>query len=319
MIKKLRSINSKLKKTVRYSSILLVFASTFTLIACHDQDNTIAAAAPVTDYVAMARGKVDVEGGLLDIIAPENAIFNQVNVHVGDVIKHGQVLAQLDNQADLLAVSQAQASLEQAKAQQAVQAIRLPATALSAKRLQKAAALGIAQQQQADDAIQAAQQAQAENSIALAAIHIAEQKVAEAEYALQKRTLRAPQDAEVIKVFVQPGSILTSEQRVAFTLLPKHPIIIRAEVNESFIPKIKIGMKAGLLPDSASTTSKITPIAAHVTQIGKVYEPAHLSSDAIQQNNRVIVCVLTLDSSAEQQLQSQHLLIGQNVLVKFYD
>ena len=300
------------------AGLMLTLASAVLLTACHEHPKATASV-PKSEYAAIARGKVDVEGGLLDINAPENAIFSQVYVHAGDVVKRNQVLAELDAQAEQLDVTQAQALLEQAQAQQAQQALHVPATALAAKRWQKAAALGAAQQQQADDALLSEQQSQAENRIALAAVHGAEQKLAAAEYALRKRTLRAPLDAEVIKVQVQPGSALTSEQRVAFTLLPQRPIIVRAEVNESFISHIKLGMKAGLYPDSASTAPGTAAIGAQVTQIGKVYEQGRLNSDALQQNNRIIVCVLTLDAAAQQQVQAQHLLIGQNVLVKFYE
>jgi len=309
----------RLKLTAQAKALVWTLAAGLLLSACHDQSSVPQSSAAKADYVAMARGKVDVEGGLLDLVAPENAIFSQVYVHVGDLVKRDQPLAQLDAAAEQLELSQQQTALEQAKAQQSLQALHLPAAALAAKRWQKAAGLGAAQQQQADDAMQAERQAQAENSIALAAVHSAEQKVAEAEYALQKRTIRAPQAGEVITVRVQQGSALTSEQRVAFTLLPSRPIIVRAEVSESFINRIKLGMKAGLLPDSASTIAATAPIAAHVSQIGKVYEPAHLNSDAVQQNSRVIVCLLTLDAAAQHQLQTQHLLIGQNVLVKFYE
>ncbi|GAC1368970.1 MAG: hypothetical protein NVS3B3_01050 [Aquirhabdus sp.] len=106
--------------------------------------------------------------------------------------------------------------------------------------------------------------------------------------------------------------------------MPQRPLLIRAEVNESFIGHIKMGMKASLSPEGSSSN---LPIAAHVTQIGKVYETASLGNDPTLQNGRVVACILTLDTPSPshqphrnpQSKQTPPLLIGQNLLVKFYD
>jgi multidrug efflux pump subunit AcrA (membrane-fusion protein) len=312
---------TRLSKAVMTSAVLTLLA--LPIVACNDhaaQSN----ATPKAEYAAIARGKTEVEGGLLEVNAPENSIFSHINVKQGDNIHQGQILAQLDAHAAALDLAQAKAAFAEAQAQQNMQAIRLPAAQRLASRWQKAATLGAAQQQQADDAAQAVAQIQAENAVATAEVQVEQQKVVAAEYALEKRTIRAPQAGEIIKVWVQQGSTTTADQHIAFTVLPQRPLIVRAEVNESFIGHIKMGMKASLSPEGPS--SNLT-VAAHVIQIGKVYETASLGNDPTLQNGRVVACILALDAPPKsqsavqdrQQTQTPPLLVGQNLLVKFYD
>ena len=86
-----------------------------------------------------------------------------------------------------------------------------------------------------------------------------------------------------------------------------------------------MGMKASL---SAEGSASQLPIAAHVIQINKVYETASLGNDPTLQNGRVVACILALDtpskststvSQKQQQTETPPLLVGQNLLVKFYD
>jgi multidrug resistance efflux pump len=312
-----------LYKNTGIAAAILVMSS-ISLTACDNHNSAQKNSAPKSEYAAIARGKVEIEGGLLDIVAPENGIFSQINVQLGDQIKSGQILAQLDPQAAILDIDQTKAALAQAIAQLHMQNIRLPAAQRLASRWQKAAALGAAQQQQADDAAQTVAQIQAENAVAVAEVQVEQQKVAAAEYSLEKRTIRAPQAGEIVKVWVQQGSTATTDQHIAFTVLPQRPLVVRAEVNESFISHIKMGMKASLSLESSPSSA---PIAAHVIQISKMYETASLGNDPTLQNGRVVSCILAFDtlptSQQDKQNQQQNtnppLLVGQNLLVKFYD
>jgi len=309
------------KKTVR--SAALLGCGSLLLTACDQHHPAQNEPAPKSEYAAIARGKIEVEGGLLDISAPENGIFSQINVKLGDHIQKGQILAQLDSRSAELDVAESKAALAQATAQLNMQTIRLPAAERVASRWKKAASMGAAQQQQADDAAQTVAQIQAENAVAAAQVQVEQQKVAAAQYALDKRTIRAPQAGEIVKVWVQQGSTSTADQHIAFTVLPQRPLVVRAEVNESFISHIKIGMKASL---SSEGSSSDLPVTAHVIQINKIYETASLGNEPTLQNGRVVSCLLALDppnpsSSTAQKPQTDAppLLVGQNLLVKFYD
>lgn len=265
------------------------------------------AASTTSKYAAVARGRIDIEGGLLTLAMPREGVLASVAVHEGDHVKRGQLLAALDAEPARLAVEAAQAQLEQAQAQSKLLGIRQIAARQRARRLVAAVAAGAGDGQSADDAREAAAQLDAELASAHAGVSMASQKLAEARYELKQRSLLAPFDADVVQVSAQPGASVSPSSGPLFTLLPNKPRIVRAELNESFVGVIRPGMHAEVVVnDDASTQWR-----AHVLRIGKVYGPATLENDPqVRANSRTVECVLAFD-------QPQDLRIGQRVMVRF--
>src|SRR5947209_2330789 len=56
-----------------------------------------AAAAPKSPYVAIANGKADVEGGVIQVAARTSGVVREVLVQEGDQVTKGQVLARLED------------------------------------------------------------------------------------------------------------------------------------------------------------------------------------------------------------------------------
>ena len=267
-----------------------------------------ASTSPDAGYVAVARGKVDIEGGLLMLAMPREGVLARVAVHEGDHVRKGQLLAALDTEPATLAVDAAQAQLEQAQAQLKLLGIRRAAATQRAGRLAAAVAAGAGDGQSADDAREAAAQLDAEQAAARAAQSMAGQKLAEARYELKQRSLLAPFDADVVQVSAQPGASVSPNSGALFTLLPAKPRIVRAELNESFIAAIHPGMPAEVV---ASDDNAAAHWSAYVLRIGSVYGPATLENDPqIRANARTVECVLAFD-------QPQTLRIGQRVIVRF--
>lgn len=267
-----------------------------------------ATAVPVTPYAAVARGKIDIEGGLLALSMPREGTLAKVAVHEGDRVRQGQLLAELDTQSATLAVAAAQAQLEQAQAQLKLLAIKQTAAKQRAQRLTAAVAAGAGDGQSADDAREAAAQLDAEQLSARAALSMASQKLDEARYELKQRSLLAPFDADVVQVSAQPGASVSPASGPLFTLLPQKPRIIRAELNDSFVGVIQPGMPAEVVADSGRDGAHWS---AHVLRIGQVYGPATLENDPqVRANARTVECVLAFD-------EPQTLRIGQRVMVRF--
>ena len=265
-------------------------------------------AKPVAAYVAVARGRIDIEGGLLSLSMPREGTLARVTVHEGDHVKQGQLLGALDTESATLAMDAAQAQLEQAQAQLKLLAIKQVAARQRAQRLTAAVAAGAGDGQSADDAREAAAQLDAEQQADRAAQDMASQKLEEARYELKQRSLLAPFDAEVVRVLAQPGASASPSSGPLFTLLPQKPRIVRAELNESFVGVIQPGMHAEVVADSGRDN---TQWSAHVLRIGNVYGPATLENDPqIRANARTVECVLAFD-------QPQDLRIGQRVIVRF--
>ena len=59
----------------------------------------IAAAAPATPYSAIADGKADVEGGIIQVAARAPGVVSAVYVEEGDAVRKGQVLARQEDDA----------------------------------------------------------------------------------------------------------------------------------------------------------------------------------------------------------------------------
>lgn len=276
--------------------------------ACSRTPEATPATAPSPAYAAVARGRIDIEGGLLALSMPREGTLAAVAVHEGDHVKQGQLLAQLDTRPARLAVDAAQAQLEQAQAQLKLLAVKQAAAAQRARRLAAAVAAGAGDGQSADDAREAAAQLDAEQQGARAAMDMARQKLDEARYELKQRSLLAPFGADVVKVTAQVGASVSPSSGPLFTLLPNKPRIVRAELNESFVGVVKPGMHAEV---SANTDSPDAHWSAHVLRIGEVYGPATLENDPqVRANARTVECVLAFD-------QPQNLRIGQRVTVRF--
>lgn len=284
----------------------IVLGLSLLLGACARAPETTTTTAPA--YAAVARGRIDIEGGLSALSMPREGALAKVAVHEGDHVTQGQLLAQLDTSPATFAMDAARSQLEQAEAQVKLLAVKQAAATQRARRLAQAVAANAGDGQSADDAREVAAQLAAEQQSARAAMEIARQKLDEARYELKQRSLLAPFDADVIKVAAQVGASVSPSSGPLLILLPNKPRIVRAELNESFVGTIMPGMRAEV---SANTDSSETHWNAHVLRIGQVYGPTTLEPDPqVRANARTVECVLTFD-------QPQNVRIGQRVIVRF--
>ncbi|GAB3783910.1 efflux RND transporter periplasmic adaptor subunit [Dyella agri] len=284
-------------------------AATLLLAACSKPAEPAAPKVAASNYAAVARGRVDIEGGMLALTMPREGVLASVAVHEGETVKQGQLLAALDTRPAQLATDSAQAQLEQAQAQLKLLDIKQAAAKLRAQRLASAAAAGAGDGQSADDAREASNQLDAEHDADQASVDMAAQKLAEAKYELAQHSLRAPFDALVVHVAAQPGASVSPGAGPLFTLLPNKPRIVRAELNESFVTAVQAGMRAEVVANDDAENGHWN---AHVLRVGQVYGPATLENDPqVRANARTVECVLAFDQP-EQQLR-----IGQRVIVRF--
>ena len=267
-----------------------------------------AGAAAEAAYAAVARGRVAVEGGLLQLAAPRDGTLTGVAVHEGDLVARDQVLATLDPEPARLQVQAAQAELKQAQAQARLLADKLALARQQAQRLAEAAKAGAGGVQSAEQARGEANELAASKAAADAAVDMAGQKLAGARYELGLRTLRSPIDARVVRVSAQAGASVSPQSGPLFTLLPSQPPIVRAELSASMVDAVTPGMPATVTDDDAGS-GRSWP--AHVVRIGDVIGPSPLEEDPqLRANDRTVTCVLAFD-------QPQQLRIGQRVLVRF--
>lgn len=262
--------------------------------------------------VAVARGKIEVEGGLLDLSPAVAGVVQQLSVKEGQSVQRGQLLLRLADdtgQADL-AVAESEAQL--AKARQKARAARLPQLKQTLSRWQAAAREGAADAQNVDEAAQALRDAQAEIDVAAAEAQVAQRKLEQLRAQHKRQELRAPEAGTVVRLATHAGSQAVPGTP-AVVLLPQRPLQVRAEINESFAAAVREGMRATVTLDTDGAAQQQLP-SARVLRISPVYGTARLQDDQQRGPVRVIECVLVFE-----QAPAAAVRVGQNVRVQFHE
>ena len=289
--------------------LVLLAGATLSLSACSHSgaDKNAVTHAPASPYVAIARGQVDVEGGLIRIAAPRDGVIVQLHGAPGTTVKAGDVMAVLDPKQAELSAGIAKAELDQATAHVAALRVKVADLTQRADRAAQAAQAGAAPAQTADDARLALNELNAQIAEADAATEAAKQRMQQAHFEVEVRTLRAPVNGRVVARNAHLAGVVSAQSGTPlFTLLPDAPRIVRAELNEAFVGKIVPGMHADVV--TGATDEKIYP--ATVLRVGDVFGPSTLVEDPQEASDtRDVECIL--------KLQSDELRVGQRVQVRF--
>ncbi len=296
--------------SVRLRLLLSAVAAALAVAACgRDTAESTSASQPIApSYLAVARGRVDVEGGELTLSIPVAATLTDVSAHEGEQVEKGQVLAIADATEARVQLEIAQAKLDASRRQQLVLQTRIDIARKRAERLATAAVAGAGDSQSADDARDATSLLTAERDAARSAEAIARAELEQARYLQDRLTLRAPVSAEVVHVSAQPGMSVSPQSPPLFTLLPRRPHIVRAELSQTFLSAVKIGMPAQLVSDDDSQT---VSGMAHVIRISSLFGASTVEDESgTHVGERSVECDLAVDGASS-------LRVGQRVLVRF--
>jgi multidrug resistance efflux pump len=293
---------------------LLVLTASLALPACGSHatgaqpDSSKTVAVPPSVYAAIANGKVDVEGGVVEVAARRAGVVSAVYVKEGDVVHKGEVLARQEDEDSVLAVNSARAAVAQAQSQVALNEINVRIAQRELERLKKVAPSNLIAQQQIDQAGDSVATAQAQLEIQKAAVTSMQSQLEQAVYNHDLTIIRAPMDGKIIRRYANPGAgASTLNVSIMFDLEPAIPYIIRAEIIESSIPDVHVGQEAEIT--SESDPSKVT--VGKVLRIAGTFGAQKLKSDSATDatDERVVQVVVSADNA--------DFLIGQRVLVKF--
>ena len=268
-----------------------------------------AQAAPLAQpqFAAMARGRVDIEGGIVRITAPRDGVIAELHVAAGDTVKQGDLIAVIDAHQAELAAGVAKAELDQAQARAAALRAKTGGLKLRASRVSQAAEAGAATGQSADDAKQALTELNADIAEADAAVEVARQHLKQARYEVEVRSVRAPVAGRIVSRPAHIADVVSAQSGSELaTLLPDSARIVRAELNEAFVAKVAVGMNATIVTETDS--GKSWP--AKVIRIGDVFGPSKLTESTQEPTDtRDVECILQLDDN--------DLRVGQRVQVRF--
>jgi len=259
-------------------------------------------------YAAIAQGKADVEGGVIQVAARRQGIVKEVFVQEGDIVKAGQPLAKQEDDDARLAAQTASATLSSAKAQLQLYQVQLRTAQREYNRLQGLAASNYVAAQKLDAARDKISEAQANIGAQQAAIGVASAQLAQAQYNQELTIIRAPADGRIARRQANPGSgASTLNVTAMFDLEPNTQRIVRAEIVEADIPNVQIGQEVEIQPESDPSKTYV----GKVLRRAAVFGARKLASDDPSQRSdeRVVEVVVSADGAP--------LLVGQRVLVKF--
>lgn len=264
------------------------------------------APAAASRYLAILKGQVDIESGIVRLAASRDGIIREVLVNEGDYVRKGQVLATLDDTQARLQLEQARQELSQERAQLRPLQLRLAATQREYARLVPLAADESVARQELDQMKDQLVLLQAEIAVAQAAVESASIREKVAVYEVDQRQVRAPLDGQVVRRQARPGDgISTLNVTTLFLFAPTSPQIVRAELEERFVDTVRPGMPAQI----ALQADESQAYTGKVLRIGRVFgHPGPTDDPADKADIRTVECVLSIDQ--------QSLRIGQRVLAR---
>lgn len=278
------------------------------LAACGQPEPKPSAAASAAQPIAIAKGKIDVEGGVIRLAAQREGLIQDVFAEEGDRVRKGQVLAQIDTRQANLAVDQARADLSEARARLMTATARSSAADREAGRLAGLGQIDAVAGQEADKAADEAQVQRGELAAARAGVDVAEQKLRTQEFEIEARQVRAPLDGRIVRRSAKPGDgASTLNVTELFLLAPDTARIVRAELDEQFVGDVKPGQRADILLEY----DEKQVFRGRVLRLGEVFGSRKLASDDPneRQDTRVVEMVVAVEGD-------QALRIGQRVLVR---
>lgn len=259
-------------------------------------------------YSAFARGRIDVEGSIVKLSANRDGVVKELLVEEGEKVKKGQILCKQDDIKERLVWENCKA--EALLAEKKIEPIKvtLEASKRELNRHEKLIRNEAISKVKWDELKDLVERLSAEVQVAEAEFKVSQAKQRQAEYEMELKTIRAPDDGKILRTDIRPGyGISTLNVTVLFLFVPNAPFIVRAEIEEKFIKAIKPGVMADIMPDSDE--NKI--YKAKVIKVGNYLGPKRQVLDEPNEKNdvRTTECILSIEE--------KDLILGQRVLVKF--
>jgi HlyD family secretion protein len=267
-----------------------------------------AATAPASPYAAVANGKVDIEGGIIQVAARRGGVVKEVLVQEGERVVAGQILARQEDDEPRLALQRAQAEVAQAESQLRLIQVEISTAEREHERLSRLVATNFVAGQRMDQARDDIAAARARYASQQASIQTARARLNEAAYNLELTVIRAPLSGTIVRRYANPGAgASTLNVSNMFDLEPDAPRIVRAEIVESDIPAITVGQAVEIQPEGDPSKTYVGAVLRRAA----VFGARKLASDDPSQRSdeRVVEVVVSAGDAP--------LLIGQRVLVKF--
>lgn len=208
---------------------------------------------------------------VVEVRSPVVGLLEQVHVRRGTGIRQGQVLVTIESSVER---SGADAARFRAGAQGPLQQARhkVAATREKARRMAELYGEEFVSAQARDDAAADASQAEAELKTAEENAELARLEERQAVDTLNRRQLRSPFNGVVVDQYLYPGALVEpgDNKKPILKIAQTQPLAVQAILPFRYLPQVKVGGRATVIPEKPFTRSLDVPI----TTVDRVVDSA---------------------------------------------
>jgi RND family efflux transporter MFP subunit len=220
------------------------------------------------------RENIEITGSLkpkeqVDVTSKVTGRVQQINVQVGDQLRRGQVIAELEDAELAQQVRRAEAAREVARASVQQRNAELANAKADAARAKLLADQGLIARQDYESKITAYQVFQAQVALANAQTEQASADLRELSIQLSQMKIVAPLSGSVAQRFVDVGAIVSPATPIV-RVVNIATMVTLANVPEKEVSKLRLGSRAFVMVEALGNT----PLEGKVARISPVLDPA---------------------------------------------
>jgi RND family efflux transporter MFP subunit len=224
--------------------------------------------------VVPVRENIEITGSLkpkeqVDVTSKVTGRVEQISVQVGDYVRRGQVIAELEDAELAQQVRRAEAARDVARASVQQRNAELANAKADAARAKLLADQGLIARQDYETKVTAYQVFQAQVALANAQTEQATADLRELKIQLSQMRIVAPLSASVAQRFVDVGAVVSPATPIV-RLVNIATMVTLANVPEKEVSKLRLGSRAFIMVDALSNT----PIGGKIARISPVLDPA---------------------------------------------
>ncbi|CAN5370970.1 HlyD family secretion protein [soil metagenome] len=232
------------------SHIFLFAGLSMLATACHGPERAAGGAAhPGPSPLAVGRGVIDSDPGVIVITAPSEGIVRAVDANEGDAMPAGAILVRLDDRQARLALGVSASEIAELEARVQAAATRVRTAAVEAARLQRLADADAGTRQDAEQAQSVLAGARDDLRIAQGSAQSAQSRRRLDIYALQARLVTAPVAGRIVRRTATQGAWVAAGAPL-FEVEPQGARVVRAELDEAYADRLRPGMTATISLES---------------------------------------------------------------------
>lgn len=250
-------------------------------------------------------GKVEPEKEIISLAAATGGVVKEIYRSDGDSIKKDEPLVRLDDELELIRVSQLRSQYNTQKAQREIDELNLKeseARFANKKRLLESVrvlSLKGAETKQTLDDLETEVSTLSINvekyhaSIKLSASKLMElaEEVRYAEAEALKKILRSPYEGLMLEMLIEKGSSVNQFEKYA-EVAPSGPMTVRTEVDELFAGRLRLGLDADIRfvgSDSVIAKGKVIFLSPYLKKKSLFSQKANEQEDRLVREVRIIL------------------------------